>query len=417
MSIKTSNRMISARWIITVYFSTIVHSLLTKICLRAFTTKLQNCRSSTFSQQAVYRLSLARSMSKRKTVTDDLESKPEKKRAAKKVIVEDVVALPKLPFVPSDFNAARGRLLTETSQLRAKGDCVVLWMSRDQRVEDNHAMLYAQGVAAAKGVPLKVVFNMVPKFLEATLRQYDFMIKGLQEVETQLRNKNIPFYLLMGNPTENIPQFADSHRAILVVADFSPLRIGLSWSQTVAEKLDALECPIPLVQVDAHNVVPCWIASPKLEYGARTIRTKIQSRLPEFLTNFQCLESNSPGSLDGCKLSDWTSALASLEINRSISPVKWLRPGAAAALEVLESFINTRLKDYGTKRNDPNLDLQSNLSPYIHFGQVSVQRLVLSVKASKKHPSSADSFIEEAVVRSELSDNFCFCEYQSHVSL
>ena len=189
-------------------------------------------------------------MSKRKTVTDDLESKPEKKRAAKKVIVEDVVALPKLPFVPSDFNAARGRLLTETSQLRAKGDCVVLWMSRDQRVEDNHAMLYAQGVAAAKGVPLKVVFNMVPKFLEATLRQYDFMIKGLQEVETQLRNKNIPFHLLMGNPTENVPEFASSHRAILVVADFSPLRIGLSWTQTAAEKLDALECPIPLVQVD-----------------------------------------------------------------------------------------------------------------------------------------------------------------------
>lgn len=32
---------------------------------------------------------------------------------------------------------------------------------------------------------------------------------------------------------------------------------------------------IPMWQVDAHNIVPCWVASDKLEYGARTIRGKI----------------------------------------------------------------------------------------------------------------------------------------------
>ena len=56
-------------------------------------------------------------------------------------------------------------------------------MMRDQRAIDNHAMAYAQSVAVAHNVPLKVVFNLVPKFLEATLRQYAFMIKGLEEVE------------------------------------------------------------------------------------------------------------------------------------------------------------------------------------------------------------------------------------------
>eukprot|EP01047_Picozoa_sp_COSAG01_P046596 COSAG01_NODE_4389_length_5071_cov_139.047246_9_plen_79_part_00 len=40
------------------------------------------------------------------------------------------------------------------------------------------------------------------------------------------------------------------------------------------------------MEVDAHNVVPCWVASDKKEYGARTIRNKINSRLPEFLTDF-----------------------------------------------------------------------------------------------------------------------------------
>lgn len=42
-------------------------------------------------------------------------------------------------------------------------------------------------------------------------------------------------------------------------------------------------------EVDAHNVVPAWIASPKLEYGARTIRTKIHKLLPEYLVDFPAL--------------------------------------------------------------------------------------------------------------------------------
>lgn len=47
-----------------------------------------------------------------------------------------------------------------------------------------------------------------------------------------------------------------------------------------------------LLQVDAHNIVPCWVASPKLEYAARTIRGKITKLLPEFLTDFPLIEKH-----------------------------------------------------------------------------------------------------------------------------
>ena len=40
------------------------------------------------------------------------------------------------------------------------------------------------------------------------------------------------------------------------------------------------------LQVDAHNIVPCWVASDKQEVGARTIRKKITDKLGEFLTEF-----------------------------------------------------------------------------------------------------------------------------------
>lgn len=71
-------------------------------------------------------------------------------------------------------------------------------MSRDQRAQDNWALLYAHYLAAelGDGTVVKVVFNLVPRFLEATIRQYGFMIAGLAETEAALRLKHIPMVLL-----------------------------------------------------------------------------------------------------------------------------------------------------------------------------------------------------------------------------
>ena len=44
------------------------------------------------------------------------------------------------------------------------------WMSRDQRVQDNWAAIFAQKLAKENNLPLHVVFCLVPKFLDATLR-------------------------------------------------------------------------------------------------------------------------------------------------------------------------------------------------------------------------------------------------------
>ena len=42
-------------------------------------------------------------------------------------------------------------------------------------------------------------------------------------------------------------------------------------------------------------------------------------------------------------------------------------------------------------------------------GQISAQRCILEVKKYKtKHAKSVDAYIEETVIRRELSDNFCF---------
>lgn len=71
---------------------------------------------------------------------------------------------------------------------------VAYWMSRDQRVQDNWALLWAQEQALLLNAPLVVVFCLVPGFINAAARHYHFMLKGLQEVEQALAAKNIRFH-------------------------------------------------------------------------------------------------------------------------------------------------------------------------------------------------------------------------------
>ena len=83
-------------------------------------------------------------------------------------------------------------------------------------------------------------------------------------------------------------------------------------------------------------------------------------------------------------------------------------PGERAAHRTLKDFSNIRLPEYAVKRNDPTQEGQSNLSPYLHFGQISAQRVALEVEKPGSIRSLKEAFLEELIVRRELSDNFCF---------
>eukprot|EP00040_Diaphanoeca_grandis_P033632 m.206304 g.206304 ORF g.206304 m.206304 type:complete len:550 (-) comp32948_c0_seq3:86-1735(-) len=310
---------------------------------------------------------------------------------------------------PFEFDLTRRRVLTKNTKATKGKKCIIYWMSRDQRAHDNWALLYAHYLAAEMGgVEVKVVFNIVPKFLEATIRQYDFMMEGLKEVEGTLRDHHTSFEILRGWPTHTLPEYIAKEQPAAVICDMSPLRVPMQWVMEVAAKLDGVNDSPPLYQVDAHNVVPVWVASDKQEYAARTIRRKIESKLPQYLTSFPTLPSNAATTCLPIKI-DWESELANIEVDRSVGKVQWAKPGYTAGMKVLAEFVNHRLKIFCEKRNDPNQEAISNTSPYTHFGQISAQAAAkYAKKHGKSHSKGVASFVEELIVRRELADNFCF---------
>lgn len=279
-------------------------------------------------------------------------------------------------------------------------------MSRDQRADDNWALLAAAARAQATGAPLLVVFCLSPSFPGATARHYAFMLAGLPATEAALRARGIPLVLLAGDPAETLPVWLASVEAGCCLTDFDPSRIKVYWKRAVAAHFAG-----PLIEVDAHNVVPCRVASTKREYAAATLRPKITRLLPEFLEPYPEVPVFPETNLAGCPPIDWKAAAAGIAVDASVPPAGDIVPGPDAGLARLERFIDETLPVYHERRNDPNAAATSGLSPYFHFGQLAPARAAQDVLTAKRQsPAGAEAFLEELIIRRELSDNFCHYE-------
>lgn len=269
------------------------------------------------------------------------------------------------------FNKNRVRIRSSHETVPENTNGIVYWMSRDCRVQDNWALLFAQRLALKNEVPLHVCFCLVPKFLEATIRHYKFMLDGLKEVERECSSLNLTFHLLVGNAATKIPKFVKDNEIGAVVCDFSPLRVPSQWVDDVLEKLPK---SVPLIQVDAHNIVPVWETSDKQEYAARTIRSKINKKLDNFLTDFPpVIEHPYDGKIE--TEVNWQMAFDSLQVDMTVDEVDWAKPGYSNGVHELEQFCNHRLKIFNDKRNDPVVNALSNLSPWFHFGESNFFRI------------------------------------------
>ena len=133
-------------------------------------------------------------------------------------------------------------------------------------------------------------------------------------------------------------------------------------------------------QVDAHNIVPVWEASDKEEIGARTLRGKIHKLKDTYHTAFPPVIRHPYTSTSNISPPvDWESVERQLTVDRTVDSVEWARPGTSRAYETLRDFLTKRLPRY-SKRNDPNQPALSNLSPWFHFGQISVARAIMEAE-------------------------------------
>ncbi len=316
-----------------------------------------------------------------------------------------------------------------------RGNYVLYWMQASMRVEYNPALETALAYATTNNQSCLVVFALCDGFPSANLRHYRFMLEGLREVQTALKARGLEFLLLHGDPVELI--IAAALEASVVVTDCSYLRLQRGWRTRISAAVDMM-----MLEVEGDVVVPVRVASPKEEYSAATLRRKLQPLLAQWLPESAAAEPAGPSVKRKGGLSaggpaiprtirnlpqlqtelahSVESVLSRLKIDRSVPPSSGFVGGLSHAENRFRDFLTCRLADYHQSRNDPAQALTSDLSPYLHFGQISVAYLANRVRAAaadcdvaaREHAqqlaAGAQAFLEELIVRRELAINFAY---------
>jgi deoxyribodipyrimidine photo-lyase len=282
-----------------------------------------------------------------------------------------------------------------------EGRCIVYWMQRSQRAIDNPALNTAVNVANELRKPVVVFFAPVPFYPHANQRHYSFLVEGIPDIAKDLARRSIGF-VLRAYPNHSLLKFCAEVRAAIVIGDENPLREPEEWRSHVTQQIN-----VPFWTVDADVIVPSKLLG-REHYAARTIRPRLNELLPDFLIPLKNPPAHVPWTAPPRIKSltpgpDFTSEWT---LDRSVPSVTQWKGGSKQALRILREFVDKRIANYPVQRNRPQSDGTSQLSPYLHFGHIGPHTVALAVQKADAPAPAKQAFLEQLIIRRELSVNF-----------
>ena len=289
-----------------------------------------------------------------------------------------------------------------------KGRYVLYWMQMFKRASHNYALNFAIQMANERRLPLVVYEGLKFYYPWASDRLHTFILEGVAEKQAEFAERGIRyvFYLQRNNrdPKNTVARLAKE--AALLVTDDYPCFIIPEHNARIAQLNRAVYA------VDANGMVPLS-ALPKEEYAAYAIRPKIHRLLPDLPRTIvtphvdvqkPALEVDCPETtVDSDNIADLVSQC---DIDHAVKPSKLYQGGTKAGRKRLAHFVRAILPYYDKTRNEPSFDGISRLSPYLHFGFLSIQEVVHAVEGANAPKPAKDAYLEQAIVRRELSFNF-----------
>lgn len=276
-----------------------------------------------------------------------------------------------------------------------------------KRTSHNHALNFAIEQANERKLPLVVYEGLKFYYPWASDRIHTFILEGVEEKRKEFEKLGIKyiFYLQKdeNSPKDTVAKLAKD--AVLIVTDDFPCFIIPKHNAAIVRKAE-----IPVFAVDSNGVIP-MSKFEKEEYAAYTIRPKIKRILHEYLKPFE--EEKIIVRADDLKIDCAETIVENIAdlvkqcaIDHSVKPSYFYHGGTANGRKRLKKFVKEILTDYDTARNKPDKDGSSRISAYLHFGFLSPLEIALTVKNSDAAQESKDAYLEELIVRRELSYNF-----------
>lgn len=327
--------------------------------------------------------------------------------------------------------------------VRPDGRYVVYWMIAQRRVRSNFALQHAANEAKRLGKPLLVFEPLRAGYRWASQRLHAFVIDGMVDNAARLDRADVRYFpYLEPEPGAGKGLLAAlAEEACLIVTDEFPCFFLPSMVEAAARQVT-----VRLQSVDGNGILPLRAtdhAHPTAYAFRRTLQKKLRDHLDDFPVGdpLKSLSNLGRATIPRAVLDRWspvpaavlkgdddaTSALlADLPIDPSVMRTS-IRGGARAGERCVKTFFERKLERYADERNEPQEDVASGLSPYLHFGHVSVHDVVrqlflleewdedrLGTNAQGKRAgwwglsAPSEAFLDELITWREVGYGFCF---------
>jgi deoxyribodipyrimidine photo-lyase len=308
-----------------------------------------------------------------------------------------------------------------------------------RRTRWNYSLQRAVEWAKELGKPLVILEALRCGYPWASDRLHQFVLDGMVDNARQTSRQSAlyyPYVELKADAGKGLLS-ALAQKACVIVTDDFPAFFIPRMIKSVSGKL-----PVLIEQVDSNGMLPMRVAD-QVYPSAYAFRRFLQKRLPDYLFEHPEKEPIKGARLP--RLNDlpkkisrrWPKANtkllkggskipASIPIDHDVRLVDQ-RGGFSEAGQILKTFIEKRLSSYVDKRNQPEEEGTSGLSPYLHFGQISAHQIFhaviekekwffdrLSDKANGRRSGwwgmgeSAEAFLDQLITWRELGFNICW---------
>ncbi|MTI86522.1 MAG: hypothetical protein FH748_00990 [Balneolaceae bacterium] len=284
-------------------------------------------------------------------------------------------------------------------EVNTSGEYILYWMQVNRRFQYNYALESAVRLANQYNKPLLIYEELRVDYPWACDRFHTFVMEGMKENAEYAQQEQLNYFSYVeGDADEGKGLFYSlAEKACAVISDEYPVYIAKTHNEGVAENLG-----VAYITIDSNGIIPLGITE-KDPYSAYLFRKIMQNHFVEAFTNppqenpVENLKNKSKVDVpEECykihsraenSLQDISTTVAALPINHNVQAVN-LKGTRQAALDKLGVFISHNLFEYGDKRNDPDENKTSGLSPWLHFGKISEYEIVKAVL--EQQPGSWD---------------------------
>ncbi|MBK8397086.1 MAG: deoxyribodipyrimidine photolyase [Leptospiraceae bacterium] len=286
----------------------------------------------------------------------------------------------------SSYNQKRVRDTNQKPVLETK-KYVLYWIQAYRRFESNHALDYAIFIAKQLNKELVVYEGLRMDYRWNSKRFHKFILEGMCDNRHTSEKIGINYWAYVetpDNPAKGLLRKI-SEKACIVVTDDFPSFIIPEQIKNLSDKIDC-----KLVAVDSNGIIPISLYGEHAS-AARVLRPRIHKLFPEAYIHranekiskkdLVSVEKPSKPPFKEFKATkeEIDKTLSKISFLNQIEPVGDMIGGTKEALRKLEFFLKNNLNLYGDNRSNPHspkLTPASAMSPYLHFGHISVETIV-----------------------------------------